>query len=206
MYGVLRNSTNTGLDSELAYVFATPLVIRSNQPALISDTMSLKRKVNSQNVQRWEIETDIVPSNDNDASSFLIHSVKNGFTEVFNIRMPQVYSKNKINQELALSLSDTKLIGSNTINISGLSNVDLTGQFITFAGDTKVYLITSKGTNGANIEIMPRLLKSFASQTSITYGDKTILKARYDSDVQLGVTYIDGILASPGTIRFIEAL
>lgn len=204
MYGVLKSSINTGVDSELQYVFSTPLKIISNQPAFVADTMSLKRKVNSQNVQRWEIETEIVP--ENNSANFLIHSVKHGFTDVFRLRMPQVFTFTKIKQNLALTLTSTKFIGSSVIDITGVGSVDLTGQFINFQGDSKVYLITSKGDMGAGIEIEPPLLKSIASNSTITYGDKTTMLARYDTDNQAGITYTDGILSSPGVVRYVEAL
>lgn len=204
MYGVLKSSTNTGLDSELQYIFATPLSIKSNQPAFISDTMSLKRKVNSQKVQRWEISAEIVPTND--SPNFLVHSVVNGYTDIFYIRMPQVYSPNKLPQNLDLRMSATKLAGTNSINLTGAGTIDLTGQFISFSGNSKVYLIVSKGVNGVGVGITPPLLSNIATTTIILSGDNVTMRARYDEDTQLGITYVDGIMSSPGTINFIEAL
>jgi hypothetical protein len=205
MYGVLKSATNTGLDSELQYIFSTPLSIVSNQPAYISDTLSLKRKTNSQKVQRWEISAEIVPTNN--SSSFLVHSVAKGFTEVFYLRMPQVYSPTKISQTLSLTLTNSALSGSTTINISGSSGVDLTGQFINFTGNSKVYLITSNGNGlGNGLAISPPLLTNISATTAIISGDKVTMQARYNEDTQLGITYIDGVLASQGNVSFIEAL
>jgi hypothetical protein len=205
MYGVLKSTTNTGLDSELQYIFSTPLSIVSNQPAYISDTLSLKRKTNSQKVQRWEISAEIVPTND--SPNFLVHSVTKGFTEVFYLRMPQVYSPTKISQSLNLILTNTALAGATTINITNALNVNLTGQFINFSGTSKVYLITSNGDDlGNNLTISPPLLTNISSTTAIISGDKVTMYARYDENTQLGITYIDGVLASQGAINFIEAL
>lgn len=204
MYGVLKTTTNTGLDSELQYTFATPLSVKSNQPAFISDTMSLKRKTNSQNVQRWEIEADIVPSND--SPNFLVHSVRNGLTAVFYLRMPQVYSPNKISQNYSLTMANLRFKGSSFIDINGLGNVDLEGQFINFEGNSKVYLVIGKGVAGVGVEISPPLLTQVAQGTKVIYGDKVTMYARYDENTRLGITYVDGILSSPGTIKFIEAL
>jgi len=204
MYGVLKSSQNTGLDTELQYVFATPLLVKSNQPAYVSDTLSLKRKVNSQNVQRWEIEAEIVPTND--SPNVLIHTTKNGFSEVFFIRMPQVYTPVKIRQTSILSLTNTVFKGATQLNITDLGSLDLTGQFINFEGNSKVYLVTYKGVNGVGVEITPPLLTNFAQDTKIIYGDKVTMHARYDIDTQLGITYTDGVLSSPGTFKFVEAL
>jgi hypothetical protein len=204
MYGVLKTSTNTGLDSELQYIFSAPLAVRSNQPAFISDTLSLKRKTNSQNVQRWEIEADIMPTND--SSNFLVHSVLNGHTNVFYLRIPQVFTPTKLSQTLSLSMINTKAQGSSTIDLTGLGALDLTGQFINFAGDSKVYLITSKGTSGIGVGISPSLISTVTAGTLLVTGDKVTMYARYDADTQLGITYTDGVLSSQGSVKFIEAL
>ena len=204
MYGVLKTSTNTGLDSELQYIFSAPLAIKSNQPAFISDTLSLKRKTNSQNVQRWEVEAEIMPTND--SPNFLVHSISNGYTDVFYLRIPQVFTPVKLSQLLSLAMTNTKVQGSSTIDLTGIGALDLTGQFINFAGDSKVYLITSKGTAGIGIGISPSLISTIVSSTLLVTGDKVTMYARYDADTQLGITYIDGILASQGSVKFIEAL
>ena len=70
LYGILKDSTNTGLDSQLQCIFNAPLSVISNQPAYVQDMMSLKRVVGSQNVQRWEIEANIQPTND--SANFLV--------------------------------------------------------------------------------------------------------------------------------------
>jgi len=206
-YGVLEENINTGLNSELSYVFAAPLSVVSNQPVFVSDTLSLKRKVNSQDVQRWEIEATISPTND--SSNFLVHSVLNGHSEVFYLRMPQVYvpESKRISNSLTLSLNGTALIGVSTVNIAGLNGKILPkGEFITFAGDSKVYLVTRTSSDGTGINIYPPLRQNIASGASIKYGDKVTMLARYDVDVQLGITYIDGILTDQGSVKFIEAI
>ena len=204
MYGVLKSTTNTGLDSELQYVFSTPLQVISRQPVFASDTLSLKHRVNSQKVQRWEITAQIAQTND--SSGFLVHSVVNGMDTPFPLRMPQVYSPVKLSQTLALTMTATALVGASSINITGLGAVDLTGQFISFAGNNKVYLVTSKGVSGANIGIAPALITNIASTTAIITGDKVTMMAYYDLDTQLGIQYDDGVLVNNGAVKYIEAL
>jgi hypothetical protein len=89
LYGILSSATNTGIDAELQYVFSTPLNIVSNQPAYVQDSINLKRKANSQNLQRWEIEANIVPSVG--SPNFLVHSIVNGYDSVIYLRIPQIY-------------------------------------------------------------------------------------------------------------------
>jgi hypothetical protein len=201
MYGVLKALINTGLDEELSYGFSTPLSITSNQPAYISDTLSLKRKVNSQKVQRWEVSAEIIPTND--SPNFLTHSVKHGFSEVLYIRMPQVY-RNKKQPQVSVTLSNSVGNGGINIPITKASPVNLEGQLINFSGTSKVYLVIKD--NGSSIEVFPPLLATITMGAHIIYEDLTILYARYDADTRLGITYSDGILASPGTIKFVEAL
>jgi hypothetical protein len=204
MYGVLKTASNTGADSELQYGFSTPLMVLSNKPAFLSDTMSLKRKVNSQNVQRWEITANVMP--ENDTANFLVHSAKYAYASAFYIRMPQVYKKAKITETMTLASAAAYAQGTSLMNMTGLGSVDITGQFINFAGDSKVYLVTKGGSGGVGLEIEPPLLKGINSGTAIVYGDKTIMQAYYDADVRLGIQYTDGILSDAGSVRYIEAL
>ena len=201
MYGVLKGNTNTGDDNELAYVFATPLNVVSNQPAFVSDTMSLKRKVNTQQVQRWEIEAEIASTNDSD--EFLLHSVENGMTDTFLMRMPQTYRKDKIEQ-IPIEASNSVIRGSNIIPINKVGSVNIRGQFINFLGNSKVYLVLED--TDTQIKITPPLLTTISIGTDIVYGDLTTCKCRYDTDTRFGMLYEDGIMVSPGTVRYIEAL
>lgn len=206
LYGVLKTSSNTGLDSELAYIFATPLSILSNQPVFKSDSISGIRKVASRNVQRWEIEATVVPTN-NDAG-FAAHSIKNGFDKIIYIRMPQIYrSVNSMTTPgMSLTLQNNIFINDNIISFAGLSGQLALGEMITFNGDPKVYMVVDTGSNGINAEIYPRVRKNIAAGTTISYGGNVVLRARYDDSVSIGIRYEDGILMSPGSYKFIEAL
>lgn len=211
LYGVLKalaNGTfpNTGIDSEIQYSFSVPLQVKSNQPAFISDTLSLKRKANSQNVQRWEITAEIF-TEDNSAE-FLKHSTKYGMSAPFMLRMPQPYRKVAMTQavNIATSASVAYPIGTTILNLVNVGSIDLSGSFITFAGDTKVYLVVNNGTSGTGLEISPALLKAVPINTAVAVGNRVSMQARYDMDTQLGITYNDGILSNAGSINFIEAL
>lgn len=195
-YGILASSVNTGADSEIICGFVAPLSVLSNQPAYTQDMMSLKRNASSQRVQRWEIEANIEPSVSN--TNYLTHSVINGHDGVFYVRMPQVYGLTLTTA--ARTVSGDFAAGVDTVTLSAAVN---TGEFIQFAGDAKVYLVAAGGTSP---KISPPLLKALTNnQSLITSGAVTML-ARYDDSVRIGITYIDGVLSDPGSIKFIEAL
>jgi hypothetical protein len=187
--------------------FVAPMSVVSNQPAFISDTISLKRQVSSQNVQRWEIVTRVEPSNS--SADFLLHSVINGYDNVVDIQMPQVYrsNDNKTTSTSIISVSANATKGQTTISISNNNGTLAKGEFIKFQNHDKVYLVTSTlASSSGSITIYPRLNFDVSSGTPMLYGSSTILKARYDTNTILGITYEDGILSDPGTIGFIEAL
>ena len=159
--------------------------------------INLKRLAGSQNVQRWEIEANVVPTND--SANFLVHSILSGYDQVVYVRMPQVYgitltTGHTVDGALAIG-DDTFKTHATTINA---------GEFIQFGTDTKVYLVTVGGAS--SIKIAPKLLKVVADNAAIKTGGAVTMLARYDTGVKLGITYKDGVLSDPGSIRLIEAL
>lgn len=208
MYGILKGSTNTGIDSELQCIFTAPLSVISNQPAYAQDMMNLKRRVGGQNIQRWEIEANIMPSNND--SNFLVHSVLNGYSEEFYIRMPQVYGNKHstsiyIEVDAAAQTGQKYISGIDALNIRNASNLWV-GEFIKFENHSKVYLVVNGGVNGVGIRISPPLQKDVINTEKLVTGDRVTFKAYYDPSVKLGITYIDGIMSNPGSIKFLESI
>jgi len=80
------------------------------------------------------------------------------------------------------------------------------GEFLKFAGHDKVYLVTDPGVAGAAVGIAPPLMTSVGSGEVVNMGDTVNMKCRYDVGVILGMSYSDGVLLDPGSIRLIEAL
>ena len=201
LYGILESQTNTGLDSELMCVFSTPLSILSNKPTFYGDTLSLRRKRSSSPAQRWEIETAVVPSNDN--VSFLLHSVINGHSESIYVRMPQMYSKAALDVNLSLTVASDTVAGTSTILLAGGATIPR-GEFIRFgnANHWKVYLVHESSIN--SISIFPPLVSAVPQGTPIIFGSKVTMRAVYDMSVKTGVSFIDGILSDPGSLQLIE--
>jgi hypothetical protein len=206
-YGILKSSTNTGLDSELFATFSTPLKVVSNQPVYAADTASLRRIVTWQQVQRWEVESAIAPTND--SGNFLGHSVMNGYHTTIYIRMPQVYRASKMSGGLSLTVgAPGATIGGTTVNISGVGASGLpVGEFIQFGTDKKVYVVTDSGTgSGTGTKVFPPLKASYGAGAVVTYGDKVTMACRYDVSTVLGIQYTDGVLSDPGSVKFIEVI
>lgn len=196
-YGILVSTTNTGLDSEILLPFSTPLSVESNYPVYGSDTISLRRvTASSVNAQRWELEVNLVPSNN--SPSYLTHSVKNNSSKVFFLRMPQVYGKSSAPTGIAV----TSTAAANATNVA--VNLALPeGEFIRFANHNKVYLVVTGGTTA---EVFPPLRNSVPSSTVVYTGGEVSLRASYDLSSTNGIRYVDGVLSDPGSVRIIERL
>jgi hypothetical protein len=66
--------------------------------------------------------------------------------------------------------------------------------------------VLNGGTAGVGVQIAPKLLTDIPISTVIKTGGNITMSCRLDTDVQLGITYVDGILSNPGTVKLIEAL
>ena len=207
-YGVLRSSVNTGIDSELIAVFSAPLSIMSKKPSLLTETLTLKRKTAYTDIQRWEIQTGLVPLAD--ASQMFMHNVVNGYSESFYVRMPQIYRIKNLPNTLSPIVFANTAVATSTLNIAGLGGLILpVGEFIKFASHSKVYMIKESSLLGDNvntINIFPGLINPITINENVSYGTKVTMAAKYGDDNQIGVTYQDGILAQYDSLSLIEAL
>lgn len=201
-YGILKSETNTGKDGELLCLFTAPLSVISNQPSYVQDMANLRRRASSQNVQRWEIEAGLAPENGEASANHLIHTLENGHSDVFFIRMPQVHGLKTSYADIFTAA--TFAANVDTFSISGAMKM-VPGEFVRFANHSKVYLVTAAGADGVGIRISPSLRKAVPNGTKIIVGDKVTMAARYDTNVRLGIVYTDGILSNPGTVRLVEA-
>jgi hypothetical protein len=186
--------------------FVTPMSVVSNQPVFVTDSLNLKRQVVSQKVQRWEITTNLEPSNN--SADFLLHSVTNGYDQVFEIQTPQVYKKTSvINTATSITVNNSFNAGLNEIFVSSNGNLEK-GEFIKFSNHDKIYLLLNNITSSPNtaLKIFPALTEDVILGNLVLSGKQSIMKVRYDLNTTLGISYIDGVLSDPGTVTFIEAL
>jgi hypothetical protein len=80
------------------------------------------------------------------------------------------------------------------------------GEFIQIDNDKKVYLVVNASSDGKSLTISPGLVRNAGFDYVVKTGGTVTLRAYYDSDVQLGITFTDGVLSSQGSVRFIEAI
>jgi len=199
MAGIIENGVVT-------VRFVTPMSVVSNQPVFVADTLSLKRQVLSQGVQRWEISTNLEPSNN--SADFLLHSVTNGYDQVFDVQVPQVFKRSgETSTATTVRVNSLNAANSSTISCN-VNGTLLKGEFIKFINHDKVYILLNNVTTSstAQLQIYPSLRSQVPANTLIATKQNVIMKCRYDTSTALGITYIDGILSDPGTVGFIEAL
>lgn len=209
-YGILKSSTNTGSDADLIATFTAPLSIESMKPNLMNETVTLKRKIAYTDIQRWEINAGLIPTRD--AAELMVHSVVNGYSEGFYIRMPQIYRKaQSIPDNVTFQVASDVEAGIASIQLicSSGSKILPVGEFIRFQGHSKVYMVSSSTSlsNGINqIEVFPKLVKAIDANEPVSFGSKVTMAAMYGDDAKIGITYVDGIMAQMDQITIIERL
>lgn len=200
IHGILKllwSPVSDVLDSDIVIPFAAPLSIISNQPAYAQDAMNLSRRASSQGIQRWEITTNLSPTNN--SSDVLVHSTYYGTYNPFYVTMPQVHGLTV--STVAITTTTAAGIGSNAMTVSEAMTP---GEFFNVGLDTKVYMVTAY--NSGVIAITPNLLRPCDSGAVLKRGRNTVLFCRYDKDVQIGIKYVDGILADHGSVKLVEAI
>jgi hypothetical protein len=199
MYGIYENG-------EVIARFTAPMIVRSNQPVFVSDTLSLKRFISRRSAQRWEIDAGLEPLSNN-AQDLMVNLVTKGYSEAVTVIVPQNYGVIKSRTATGVA-NATGSLGSSQISITGLSGLLPRGTFVKFAGHTKVYMTTTDVSfiNGASstINIFPTL--RLAVSGTMSYKDDVQMQCLYDTDVVSGMVYSDGVLMDTGQIRLLEKL
>ena len=204
IFGILKKQpTATVTDDDVAAVFAAPLNIISNKPAMVADSMSLRRISSSTGVQRWEIEAAIAQTNNN-VSTF-ITQLRAGYSNTVYVRMPQPVKVNYFSGTLKTNGNHSR--GASVITV-GSSPTGLQGEFIQFGTLPKVYLVTDMVSSGTSstITIEPPLITAVAHDTSLKIGGNVVMPSFVDPSIALGIKYSDGILLDLGTIKLVERL
>jgi len=198
-----------------------PLTIASNQPIYVSDTVSLKQIRTAMNAQRWEVSFDTIT---NDNSVELLIASCDGQANTDTMIMPQLkevddaYTADGDSGSTdgpGLFSHTSHAAGEDTVTIRRLEGIGFVpkGSFIKFANHNKVYLLITEinlDTMGlsdyVDIEIYPSLRVTVQDSVQIKLKEECVLTYFASIDNQKGITYQDGILASPGNINIIEAL
>ena len=191
------------IDGEVGVRFVAPLDIISNQPAFVTDSLSLSQQTARHKSQRWEITANLEPSNN--SSDFFVHNVINGYDTVFQIQVPQI--RRVSDKSNAGSVTVTQVVNAGVdripVNITGTL---VAGEFIRFEGHSKVYMVAKTLTGSGTLQIYPQLRARALVDSRIYFGQNVRMECRYDPATALGIRYVDGILSDPGSIKFVEAI
>jgi hypothetical protein len=186
--------------------YTAPLQVVSNRHTLVNDTLSLRRKAAVMAAQRWEIQTGIEPLSDSAAADLSVLLITSGPGEVIDCSMPQLYRLNGRTTLTSLVVNTAAVAGAPSVPVT-LSGTRLAkGEFIQFAGHTKVYLVLQQLTASGSLQLFPNLVANVAVGESILYGDSVSMKARFDTDTVFGMQYQGGRLMEVGQLKLIEAL
>jgi len=185
-----------------------PLTFLSNDRVISSETASLKQLIHRTGAQRWDLRFTIL-TNDN-AGEVLLGMITNAYS-IKTMPMPQLKDvEDSTTTTAAITASQTVAAGAVSLLCGGGTGILPKGSFIQFANHSKIYITTAdwNGTSD-NIEVFPSLRNPVPLNTVI-YHTNSVTKPQYNylrsADDISGITYSDGILASPGTITLKEVV
>lgn len=183
--------------------FVAPLIVKSNRPVFLSDTMSLHRRSSARTAQRWEIQTNLMPQSSG-AQHLMVQLVTKGSTEAVTVVMPQNYGVT-----LARTVSTTPTAvgsaGDTQVTLSGCTGTIPAGTFVKFSNHSKIYMTTSERSGNGVVGIFPELRASVSGH-AMNCRDDVLMSALFDTDTINGMAYTDGILMDLGSIKLIERL
>lgn len=129
--------------------------VKSNTPAVFTESRSLITRTRRLPGQRWEIDLNgFVFPNDNNAFMAFIFSLQ-GPTSTFEYPLIS-FGKSLADNKAA---GEVGAIGDTTLELSNVNDVNI-GEFLQFANHTKVYQV--HGISGNEITIFPHLHSAVA--------------------------------------------
>lgn len=190
-----------------------PFTIESNQPVYAEDTASLRQQRLSQDAQRWELSFGVTMNSDEEST--LLSTVV-GFAGSRTMVMPQlnsVLARTTMSGNLTIPADYAAGVSSFSVQTSAAGSTSLIlprGTFIKFSNHSKIYLlrddITSNGGLYTGVRTFPTLVSPILSGNTLHYSSSATLSYYMDVSNLRGITYQDGVLVSPGTVRLVEAL
>jgi hypothetical protein len=185
-----------------------PLTFLSNDRVISSETANLKQLVHRTNAQRWDLQFTILTNKN--AGEVLLGMLDNTYT-VKTMIMPQITDvENASTTTGQITTSQTVSAGATSVVCGGGSGTLSKGSFIQFSNHSKIYITTTDwdGTSDS-IDVFPSLRNSVPVTTTVYFGSYTtkpqLNYLRSTSNIS-GITYSDGVLASPGSINLQEVV
>ena len=158
----------------------------SEQKTITSTTDSGKMFAVQVDGQRFKFSASYPPMNRSEFAPVYAFVMKQrSQKETFQISLPDL-------KDAKGSISGTVLVngahsaGDTTIDVDGMTGEIKAGDFVSFAGDTKVYMVVSDATavaGAATLTIEPPLRSDIADDAAVTY-DGVEFTVRLTNDVQ----------------------
>ena len=198
--------------SFMGFQYATPLTVSSNQPEVVTDTLSLRRVVSSTDAQRWEMQIPLVPDaygSANLVNTIQVHREMSGGHTAFAIAAPQPLNTDPTFSG-AISTLGAHTAGTSTVLIAGTATFNIpAGRFITFGSTGKLYRVTttavSSGGASTAINIFPALVADVAGSTELVHTGVN-MQARYENQGGLVSYTLNQGVVDRLTISVVEAL
>ena len=158
----------------------------SEQKTITSTTDSGKMFAVQVDGQRFKFSASYPPMSRSDFAPVLAFIMKQrSQKETFQIALPDLKNaKGDVSGTVLVNGSHSA--GDTTIDVDGMTGSLLAGDFIKFAGDTKVYMVVSDATavaGAATLTIEPPLRSDIDDDATVTY-DGVEFTVRLTSDIQ----------------------
>lgn len=160
--------------------------IKSRHVNLSSETRSGRMQVRSIGAQRWAFTAKYNPMTRAEFSpvwAFVIS--QQGRLGAFDV-VPPIISDAQGDVSGTVLAVGAHAIGDSTIAVDGMTGTLKAGDFIKFAGHSKVYMITADATavaGAATLSIEPGLVEALSDNEAVSY-DGVVFRMRLDNDVQ----------------------
>ena len=180
---------------------------KSEQKTKVSTTDSGKMFSTQVDGQRFRFSATYPPMSRSDFAPVLAFIMKQrSQKETFQISLPDLKNA-KGNVSGSVLVKNSHSAGDTTITVDAMTGTLKAGDFVKFAGDTKVYMVvsdvTADGSNEATLTIEPPLRSAISDNASVTY-DGVEFTVRLTNDLQQFST--DDLDTFRFEVDFIEAL
>ena len=172
------------------------LGIKSIQNTIISKSVSGKRLVRQIDNQRFAFTVQIITAKRSDVYGDLMAFImkQRSQKETFTIIPPELEDA-RGNVSGTVLVNGVHAVGDTTIAVDAMTGTLKAGDFIKFAGHSKVYMVvadvTADGSNEATVTIEPPLLVALANDSAVTY-DNVPFTVSLITDIQeFGVSGAD---------------
>ena len=144
------------------YFLIDNIEVISNIPTVASESQSLITYVRLRNAQRWDINLDCRTKPWDTKKAFAFQNSLKAGSVVNEFTLP-VFGESAASDTTALT---AEAIGATTIEVSNVTDVEI-GDYVGFAGHTKVYLITDINVN--ELTFFPNLTSAVAISEGVTF-------------------------------------